>query len=125
MFIADAASNGLDLADIFVARSVDHGAKWDFTFTGNGTTLGKNIPINDDNGGVSVTRDQKDPIISIQALPEIAVDASGNVSLIWYDTRRGLNDAFIDIFGAANLGSGLTFSSNYRITNSSSPLIPD
>jgi hypothetical protein len=125
LFIADAASNGLDLADIFVAKSVDHGANWDFTFTGNGTTLGKNVPINDDNGGVSVTRDQEDPIISIQALPEISVDASGNVSVIWYDTRRGLDDAFIDIFGAASLDSGDTFSSNFRISNSSSPLIPE
>lgn len=125
LFIADAASNGLDLADIFVAKSVDHGANWDFTFTGNGTTLGQNIPINDDNGGVSVTREQEDPIVSIQALPEISVDASGKVSVIWYDTRRGLDDSFIDIFGSASLDSGETFSSNFRVTNASSPLIPE
>lgn len=125
LFIADAASNGLDLADIFVAKSVDHGANWDFTLTGNGTTLGQNIPINDDNGGISVTRDEEDPIVSIQALSEISVDASGNVSVIWYDTRRGLDDAFIDIFGAASPNSGQSFSPNFRITDTSSPLIPE
>lgn len=124
LFIADAASNGIDLADIFVAKSVDHGANWDFTFTGNGTTLGQNIPINDDNGGISVTREQEDPIISIQGLPEISVDASGDVSVIWYDTRRGLNDTFLDIFGARSEDSGETFSPNFRITDTSSPLIP-
>ena len=125
LFIADAASNGLDLADVFVAKSVDHGANWDFTFTGNGTTLGQNIPVNDDNGGVSVTRTQADPIVSIQALPEISVDASCNVSIIWYDTRRGLDDAFIDIFGTTSQDSGASFSPNYRITNASSPLLPE
>lgn len=125
LFIADAASNGLDLADVFVAKSIDHGANWDFTFTGNGTSLGQNIPVNDDNGGVSVTREQDDPIVSIQALPEISVDASGNVSIIWYDTRRGLDDAFIDIFGTTSQDSGASFSPNYRITDTSSPLLPE
>jgi hypothetical protein len=125
LFIADAASNGLDLADVFVAKSINHGVTWDFTFTGNGTTLGKNIPVNDDNGGVSVTREQQDPIVSIQALPEISVDASGNVSVIWYDTRRGLNDTFIDIYGTASQNFGEKFSPNFRITDTSSPLIPD
>lgn len=124
LFIADSASGGLDLADIFVAKSVDHGANWDFTFTGNGTTVGQNIPINDDNGGVSVTREQEEPIVSIQALPEISVDTAGNVSVIWYDTRRGLDDAFIDIFGAASVDSGKTFSPNFRVTDTSSPLVP-
>lgn len=125
LFIADSASSRLDLADVFVAKSLDHGANWDFTFTGNGTTLGRNIPINDDNGGVSVTRDQPDPIVSIQALPEISVDSAGNVSVIWYDTRRSLDDAFIDVFGAASFDSGESFSSNFRVTSTSSPLVPD
>ena len=125
LFIADAASNGLDLADIFVAKSVDNGANWDFTFTGNGTTLGQSIPVNDDNGGISVTRDQEDPIVSIQALPELSVDASGNVTVIWYDTRRGLNDSFLDVFGTESQDSGDSFSPNFRVTNASSALIPN
>lgn len=125
LFIADAASNGLDLADIFVATSADHGATWEFTFTGNGTTLGQSIPVNDDNGGLSVTREQEDPVVTVQGLPELSIDESGNVAVIWFDTRRGLNDSFLDIFGAKSLNAGVDFTPNFRITTESSPLLPE
>ena len=48
-----------------------------------------------------------------------AVDAQGNIAVIWYDTRRDPADQRLDVFGTVSTDGGQTFSPNFRITDQS------
>ena len=58
-------------------------------------------------------------MISGQALPRLAVDAQGNIAVIWYDTRRDPANHLLDVFGTVSTDGGQTFSPNFRITDQS------
>ena len=74
--------------------------------------------INDDNGGTSASG-LKDDVADSQAMPRLAIDAQGNVALIWYDTRRDPADHLLDVFGSVSIDGGLHFSRNFRVTDQS------
>jgi hypothetical protein len=52
-------------------------------------------------------------------MPQLAVDAQGNIGVIWYDTRRDPADTLLDVYGTASTDGGETFSANFRITDHS------
>ena len=58
-------------------------------------------------------------MISGQALPRLAVDAQGNIAVIWYDTRRDPANHLLDVFGTVSTDGGQTFSPNFRLTDQS------
>ena len=60
-----------------------------------------------------------DEVISGQAMPRLTVDAQGNISLVWYDTRRDPANHLLDVFGTTSTDGGLTFSPNFRVTDQS------
>jgi hypothetical protein len=117
IFVFDQQGNQIDAADIIFARSTDHGVHWTSAFqvgsTPNATTL------NDDNGGHSATGLTPDQVISGQAMPEMAVDSHGNISVIWYDTRHDPANHLLDVSGTTSTDGGLTFTPNLRLTNQS------
>lgn len=127
LFVAAAGSSTLDVADIFLARSDDHGQTWQFNYKENTRRVLENQPVNDDNGGVSAKPTDAEPILALQALPALAVDETGKLAAIWYDTRRGVRNDVLDVFGAvvalSPTGQG-TYSPNFRISDESSPLLP-
>jgi hypothetical protein len=116
LIIADRQGNQLDAADIIFARSTDHGLHWQTTFQIGSTPA---HVLNDDNGGQSATGLTADEVISGQADPRLAVDAQGNISLIWYDTRHDPANHLLDVFGTTSTDGGLTFSPNFRVTSQS------
>jgi hypothetical protein len=114
--ISDAKGNQIDAADIIFARSTDYGAHWKSTFDIGSTPASV---LNDDNGGQSATGQTTD-VISGQAMPSLAVDpTTGNLSVIWYDTRRDPAGHLLDVFGTISTNGGQTFSPNYRVTDQS------
>ena len=58
-------------------------------------------------------------MITGQACPRMAVDAQGNIAVIWYDTRRDPANHLLDVFGTVSTDGGQTFSPNFRITDQS------
>jgi hypothetical protein len=114
--IVDASGSTIDPADVFFARSTDYGQHWTTTFQ-----LGPNSAasvLNDDNGGNKATG-QADDVISGQALVRLAVDAQGNLAVIWYDTRRDPADHLLDVFGTVSTDGGQSFSPNFRLSDTS------
>ncbi len=114
--VDDPSGNTIDAADVFFARSTDYGLTWQRTIK-VGTYSG--IILNDDNDALSASGQSKEDVISGQALPRLAVDAQGNIAVIWYDTRRDPADHLLDVFGSVSTDGGLTFSPNFRVTNTS------
>jgi hypothetical protein len=115
--ITDQQGNQIDAADVIFARSTDHGVTWQTTFQVGATTNA--TVLNDDNGGHSATGLSADEVISGQAMPRLAVDAQGNISLIWYDTRNDPNNHLLDVWGTTSTDGGQTFSPNFRVTDQS------
>jgi hypothetical protein len=54
------------------------------------------------------------------ATPAIAVNGSGTVGVVWYDTRHDPRGACFDLYFSASLDGGLTFLPNQRLTPKSS-----
>ena len=52
-----------------------------------------------------------------QALPSLAVDAQGQVTVVWYDTREDPLKQDLDVFGTVSNDGGQTFSPNFRLTD--------
>ena len=57
-----------DPSDIVLARSTDNGATWTRTTISHGAAG------------------------TIQIMPAAAIDAAGNITVTWYDNRRGLTN---------------------------------
>src|SRR5262249_4354449 len=98
----------VDSSDVLFARSTDHGVTWRATSVAgpNSTRI-----LNDDNDGRKAIG-LGGEVISGQALARMAVDAQGNLALIWYDTRRDPADHLLDVFGTVSTDGGQTFSPN-------------
>src|SRR5262249_34689398 len=77
--------------------------------------------INDDNRGNFVGFDGlaqlNQRVLSGQALPSLAVDASGRLTVIWYDTRRDPSGVGTDVLGTVSTDGGQTFAPNFRVTD--------
>ncbi len=114
--ITDQDGNTIDPGDVLFARSTDYGLTWQTTFQ-LGPHAGASV-LNDDNGGQSATGDPGD-VIDGQTMPRLAVDAQGDVGVVWYDTRRDPAQTLLDVFGTVSSDGGQTFSSNFRITDQS------
>jgi hypothetical protein len=114
--ISDSAGDPLDEGDIIFARSTDNGATWQTTFQ-VGTHAGANV-LNDDNDGFRATGSPGD-VTDGQALPQLAINAQGDIAVIWYDTRRDPADTRLDVYGTVSTDGGRTFSPNFRVTDQS------
>ncbi|MFO0910364.1 MAG: FG-GAP-like repeat-containing protein [Isosphaeraceae bacterium] len=122
----------VDTGDVIFAVSNDYGQTWDQQFqVGTHTTNLASLPpgqndtflsvLNDDNHGRFVGYDTlsqlNSEVLAGQALPAISVDASGHLTVIWYDTRRDPLGVGTDVFGTVSSNGGKTFSPNFRITD--------
>jgi len=115
-------SQVIDSGDVYFAHSTDDGETWTTTFT-LGTNPDASV-LNDDNGGQSPTGVPTD-VLSGHALPQLSVDAQGDVSVIWYDTRRDPNGDLLDVYGTTSTDGGQTFTANYRVTTQNfNPNVP-
>jgi hypothetical protein len=114
--ITDPSSNVIDAADVFFARSTDYGVTWT-----RSAMVGVHpaFVLNDDNNGQSASGQDPNEVISGQALAHLAVDAQGDIGVIWYDTRRDPAGRLVDVFGTVSTDGGLTFSPNFRVTDQS------
>jgi len=94
---------GTDKADIFFTQSADSGATWSAP-----------VRVNDDSG----TSDQWQPTIAVR--PDGA-----HLFISFYDRRLDPNNALIDVFGAIGdiSGSSVTFEPNFRVTDTSFPVV--
>ena len=115
--ITDMLGNQVDPADVIFARSTDYGVTWQTTFQLGGSPSAS--VVNDDNGGQSATGQTSNEVIGSQAMPRLAIDAQGNITLIWYDTRHDPANHLLDVFGTTSTDGGLTFSPNFRVTDES------
>jgi hypothetical protein len=122
----------VDTGDVIFAVSNDYGQTWEDQFqVGNEATNLASLPpgqndafqsvLNDDNGGNFVGFDSlaqlNQQVLSGQALPSLAVDASGRLTVIWYDTRRDPSGVGTDVFATVSSDGGKTFTSNFRVTD--------
>lgn len=96
-------STAADHGNVFLRRSTDNGATWSAA-----------LLVNDD----GTTRDQFSPTIGV--LP-------GGCQLLvaFYDRRLSANNTLIDRFGSIGIisGSTITFAPNFRITDTSFPVV--
>jgi hypothetical protein len=106
----------LDPGVIIFSRSTDFGVTWQITFQ-VGPYAGARL-LNDDNFGQLPSGPPVD-VIDGQAFPQLAVDAQGNIGVIWYDTRRDPADTRLDVYGTTSTDGGATWSANFRITDQS------
>lgn len=111
----DSLGNLLDSADIYFARSEDYGRTWKSIKFPNSTVTRS---VNDDNGGKRSTG-SLDDVATDQFMVRMDVNASGDIGLVWYDTRRDPVNHTLDVFGAISTDGGLTFSPNFRVTDQS------
>ena len=111
----DAEGNVIDAGDVIFARSTDYGQTWQTTFQIGGTP--RQRPQRRQRRPAATGAE--DDVASGQALPRLAVDAQGNVAVIWYDTRRDPADHLLDVFGTVSTDGGQTFSPNFRVTDQS------
>jgi hypothetical protein len=111
-------NNIIDPVDIIFARSTDHGEIWQRTIMVGPNTNTTGI-LNDDNDGQTASGLNPDEVISRQVMPRIAVDAQGNIAVIWLDTRTDPANHRLDVFGTVSTDGGQTFSPNFRLSNQS------
>lgn len=90
----DGASLGSDEANIYLIKSTDGGDTW-----------GSAVLINDDGG------------ITDQAFPWIDIKPDGTIDVAWYDKRNSADDDAWDVYIAKSTDSGVSFSTNYRISD--------
>jgi hypothetical protein len=130
MAYLDDTTTVFDAGSIHFARSTDYGVTWSrlFTLGGQAPRLGElavadqpffRSPLNDDDGNrflpfhASLTNE----VVTGQALPELSVDAQGNIAVLWYDTRRDPGDHNLDVFATISTDGGLSFRANHRVTS--------
>jgi len=90
------ARNGINNSDIYLAKSANWGASFDAS-----------IRVNDIAGSIANT----------QSFPFTTSDFEGNIYVVWPDTRNGN----IDLYFAKSTNGGLSFESNIRIDQFTSP----
>jgi hypothetical protein len=135
VYITDANSElTLQGDNIFFAYSHDYGQTWQFIFqVGSETTNLADLPpgqndyfmsvLNDDDGGNFTAFDSPQQyaqeVTAGQVLPALAVDAQGQVTVVWYDTRDDPNNQNLGVYGTVSNNGGQNFSANFRLTDAS------
>ena len=133
--VNDSAVGGtIDPGEILFASSADYGQTWEPQFqVGDETTNLASLPpgendaflsvLNDDDGGndlqYATAAELNNETINAQGLPAMTVDAQGNVTVIWYDTRRDPSQSNLDVFGTVSTDGGENFSPNFRVSDTS------
>jgi hypothetical protein len=112
------APNATDGSRVVFARSTDGGNTWFTAFTVGGAV---STSLDDDNGGqpLDLSASQLNQVVTGQAMPTMAVDKDGNLSVIWYSTRRDPANHNLDVFGVVSTDGGQNFSANYRVSTAS------
>jgi len=107
--IAIDKSNGPNDGNVYIAWNDNRNGNPDIFFTRStdgGMTWSAPMRVNDD----ATTTDQ--------FMPWMTVDPSGVIFLMWYDRRLDpMNNLMLDVFAAASVDGGLTFSPNVRVTS--------
>src|SRR5205807_688485 len=95
----DPSNNTIDAADVFFARSSDYGLTWE-----RSAMVGVHpaLVLNDDNDARSAGGQDPSEVINGQALAHLAVDAQGNIGVIWYDPRRDPRAHMLGVFGTVS-----------------------
>ena len=120
--------------EIVFAYSHDYGQTWQFMFqVGSETTNLADLPssadalfmsvLNDDDSGNFTLFDSpqqlEQEVVAGQALPSLAVDAQGQITVVWYDTREDPLNNDLDVFGTVSNDGGQDFSANFRLSDDS------
>ncbi len=115
---AGVAPNAADGSRVVFARSTDGGQTWSTVFTVGGAS---STSLDDDNGGqpLNLSASQVNQVVTGQAMPTMAIDNDGNLSVIWYDTRNDPANHDLAVFGVTSTDGGQTFSANYRVSDTS------
>jgi flagellar hook capping protein FlgD len=92
----DDTPTSADAANIFFARSTDNGLTW-----------GPPVKLNDD----GLDRNQ--------FFPWMAVNAAGDIIVMWYDTRNDPGNHRLDVYSTISQDGGITWSPNQRVTDAS------
>jgi hypothetical protein len=85
---------GPDIANVYCARTTNHGVSWDTP-----------VKVNDD----ATANDQW--------MTDISVDDAGRVWMTWYDSRNDASNILTEIYGAVSTDGGATFSPNFKVSN--------
>ena len=81
------------------------------------TTLFMSVLNDDDNGNFTLfdsPQQYAQEVVAGHALPSLAVDAQGQVTVVWYDTRDDPLNSDLDVFGTVSNDGGQNFSANFR-----------
>jgi hypothetical protein len=89
--------------DIYFTKSTDGGTTW-----GDGSDNNNDVRVDDTDSNTNLSDDS-----STQKYPDIAVDNSGNIYVVWQDNRGNRGDH--DIYLAKSTDSGATFNANVRV----------
>jgi hypothetical protein len=89
--------------DIYFSKSTDGGATW-----GDGIENDNDIRVDDTDSNANFTDNE-----TLQKYPDIAVDSSGNIYVVWQDDREGRGDT--DLYLAKSIDGGSTFGTNIRV----------
>jgi hypothetical protein len=89
--------------DIYFSKSTDGGATW-----GDGQDNSNDIRVDDTDRNLNNTDND-----TAQKNPDIAVDSSGNIYVVWQDDRENRGDN--DIYFAKSTDGGSTFGTNARV----------
>src|SRR5262249_51228273 len=132
VYVAEADSELVPEASIVFAYSNDYGRTWEIQFqVGRETTNLASLPpgendafesvLNDDDHGRFVQFDTNpqlaQEVVDGQALPSLAVDAQGQVTVVWYDNRMDPLQQHPDVFGTVSNDGGKDFSANFRLSD--------
>jgi hypothetical protein len=89
--------------DIFFSKSVNTGTSW-----GDGMDNNNDIRVDDTDSNLNYTDNE-----TIQKYPDMAVDSTGNIYVVWQDNREGRGDS--DIYFAKSTNGGTSFDVNLRV----------
>jgi type IX secretion system substrate protein/BNR/Asp-box repeat protein len=90
---------GPDNADVYVTRSTDHGATWNWTTP---------VRVNDDVG------------LTDQCMCDASVDNQGRLWVMWWDSRDdAANNALIWTYAAVSTNGGTSFLPNFAVSSQS------
>jgi hypothetical protein len=89
--------------DIYFSKSTNGGTTW-----GDGLDNNNDIRVDDTDRNLNNSDNE-----SMQKYPDIAVDGSGNIYVVWQDDRGGRGDS--DIYFSKSIDGGATFIDNVRV----------